>query len=152
VSSDQRKPKTYTLLYDVEEIEQKLSGILDKIKSADNLMAEMVKEAQEWRKHGLEIGFLDAERKLTSSQPDDPEILLNPEKEISNLGISNFNASPVEKQAENWQTMKLPIILDQNLIQCEFCQKQNKHMVFCNTQDLKSHILALHGGYPDYVR
>lgn len=111
VSGDQRKPKTYTLLYDVEEIEQKLSGILDKIKSADNLMAEMVEEAQEWRKHGLEIGFLGTEKDLDNNPLlKGPKIFSYPEKEISNPSLSSFNASPIERQAENRQIEKLPII------------------------------------------
>ena len=50
VSGDQKKPKTYTLLYDVDEIEEKLIGISAKFKPADILMDKMTKEAQEWLK------------------------------------------------------------------------------------------------------
>lgn len=55
VSDDGKKPKTYTLLYDGEDIERKMTGILDKAESSNYLMDEMQKEAQEWVKKGLEI-------------------------------------------------------------------------------------------------
>ena len=54
VSDDGKKPKTYTLLYDVEYIERKMAGILEKTESADCLMEDMRIEAQEWVKTGLE--------------------------------------------------------------------------------------------------
>jgi len=131
----------------------KNSGILDKIESADVLMAEMVKEAQEWRKYGLEINFLRTKQNVAISKPiEDPIIVPNPEKEISNIGLDAFISSFGEKRAENRQKEQLPIKQDKNLIGCKFCQKQNKRMFFCNEQDLKSHITTFHGGYPDYVR
>jgi hypothetical protein len=114
VSSDQKKPKTYTLLYNVEQIEQKTSKILDKIKSADNLIGEMVKEAQEWRKTGLEIGFLRKEKKnndvlfcsgvLAEAQKN----LSDPEKTISDPEIGNSNVFSTETPEENRQIRELP--------------------------------------------
>jgi hypothetical protein len=109
VSSDQKKPKTYTLLYDIEEIEQKLSGILAKIKSADKLMAEMLKEAQEWRKQGLKINFLMADKKLINPEPAEwRKIFCKPEKEISNHDLDKNSFDFDQKQANNQQNQKSP--------------------------------------------
>jgi hypothetical protein len=110
VSSDQKKPKTYTLLYDIEEIEQKLSGILAKIKSADKLIIEMVKEAQEWRKQGLEINFLTVDTELINQEPVEwTKIFCKPEKEISNHDLDKNSFDFDQKQPNNQQNQKSPI-------------------------------------------
>jgi len=36
--------------------------------------------------------------------------------------------------------------------QCEYCKAQKRQMFFYHESDLKRHITAFHGGYPDYVR
>lgn len=54
LSSDNKKPKSYTLLYSVESIEAKLSGILDKLQMSNLLMGKMVKEAQNMLKTVLD--------------------------------------------------------------------------------------------------
>jgi len=46
LSSSEQKPKNYTLLYDLREIEEKISGISAKLDSADSLIAKMQEEAQ----------------------------------------------------------------------------------------------------------
>jgi len=46
LSSSEQKPKNYTLLYDLHEIEEKISGISAKLDSADSLIAKMQEEAQ----------------------------------------------------------------------------------------------------------
>ncbi len=55
VSDDGKKPKTYTLLFNVDDIERKMTGILEKTESSNYLIDEMRKEAQIWVKTGLEI-------------------------------------------------------------------------------------------------
>lgn len=153
VSGDQRKPKTYTLLYDVEEIEEKLSGILDKTKSADSLKEEMRKEAQEWLRIGLEKNFPRMGIKnLDVPSQEDKKIMPYREKKISNPDLGSFGVSFSEGQEENRQNEKLPITQAEGLIQCEFCAKQNKRLFFSKPEDLKSHVIAFHGGYTDYVR
>ncbi|MBT0159095.1 hypothetical protein G4O51_03835 [Candidatus Bathyarchaeota archaeon A05DMB-2] len=151
VSSDQKKPKTYTLLYDVEEIERKTSGILDKIKSADNLIAEMVKEAQEWRKHGLEISFLGNEKKLPTPEPvegvEGEKFFTVPENKISNPNLSDSGFSFGERQVENRQIQKLP--KDFSLFYCKLCEKANRTMVFATKTDLEIHLTNYHN-HPEH--
>jgi len=54
VCGDQKKPKTYTLLYDVTDIESKLVGVSAILKTANSLMEKMLKEAREWLRIELE--------------------------------------------------------------------------------------------------
>jgi DNA-binding MarR family transcriptional regulator len=45
--------------------------------------------------------------------------------------------------------------LPKGLYECEYCKAQGKPMFFATVEDLKGHIRAFHGGYPDkpdYVR
>jgi hypothetical protein len=60
VSSDERKPKTYKLLLNLDDIYAKVVGISEKLKSADSLIEQMEKEAKEllgpdWKTEDLEI-------------------------------------------------------------------------------------------------
>jgi hypothetical protein len=162
VSSDQKKPKTYTLLYDVEEIEKKLSGILAKTESANTLMDEMRKEAQEWVKTGLEkkslrMGETNFETKSMENTIENSLENNVPihSKKISNPDLDVFHVDLGERNADNRQNKKLPIFQeDKSLLQCPFCKDQNKPMLFANKTDLDRHISAFHTGYsnPDYVR
>jgi hypothetical protein len=56
LSSDERKPKTFKLLYSVDEIMSKLSGGLEAIGTSNNLRELMAKEALEKFGLRLEIG------------------------------------------------------------------------------------------------
>jgi len=56
VSSDEKKPKTFKLLQDLDEIKKKISGISEKLDSADILMEKMEKEAHELLGSVLENG------------------------------------------------------------------------------------------------
>lgn len=64
------------------------------------------------------------------------------EKKLEIIGKSVFPQSSANSEAET----------PKGLIQCEFCAKQGKPMFFATVEDLKSHIRAFHGGFPDYVR
>jgi hypothetical protein len=69
VSSDRKsKSKVFTLLYDVDDIEKKFNGISDKLKTSENLMLEMEKEAQEWlRSHLDKISLTDGEKIISDA-------------------------------------------------------------------------------------
>jgi hypothetical protein len=56
LSSDDKKPKTFKMLWDLDEMKEKMSGISAKLESADSLMVEMQKEAQESLNPILENG------------------------------------------------------------------------------------------------
>jgi hypothetical protein len=56
LSSDDKKPKTFKMLCDLDEIKEKMIGISAKLESADSLIVEMQKEAQESLNSVLENG------------------------------------------------------------------------------------------------
>ncbi|MEM3704372.1 MAG: hypothetical protein QXZ02_04400 [Candidatus Bathyarchaeia archaeon] len=40
----------------------------------------------------------------------------------------------------------------ERLLECQICKEVGKPMFFCTLEDLKSHVKAFHGGYPDHMR
>jgi len=56
LSSDGKKPKTYMLLYELDDIKHKMSGISAKLDSADSLILKMQEEAQKCLSSLSEIG------------------------------------------------------------------------------------------------
>ncbi len=114
IASDGKKPVTYTLLYNINDIEAKTSGLLEKIKSADNLITEMWKEAQEWVKTVLEnISVLDGLKNLptdTVKEEKNNEILLpSTEENISNRVLGSSQTNFTEQGLDSWRIAKLPI-------------------------------------------
>jgi hypothetical protein len=111
VSGDQKKPKTYTLLYDIKEIEDKLIGISAKFKSADILMDKMTKEGQEWFRTRLEIQVPvdrvavgsetghEAQEEQKQTIQDTQGILEKPELLLPTAGKKISNPSLALKQA-----------------------------------------------------
>jgi hypothetical protein len=114
VSDDGKKPKTFTLLYDVDELEKKTAGLLEKTKSADVLMEEMRKEAQEWVKTRLEI-FSLADGQIKSSivvgNEGACDNILEPStgKKISNTVLANSQADSAKQGLDNRQNDIYPI-------------------------------------------
>jgi len=111
VSSDNKKPKTYTLLVDIKTIEEKLSGILDRLAVSNLLIFKMEKEAQKLLKNVLDnkllrkggVSFLDN----TSTQKE-----LSPfqKKTLSNTKPSQNQPSLSEISSEDWTGEECPII------------------------------------------
>ncbi len=167
VSSDDKKPKSFTLLYNVEDIKTKLSGILAKTKSANSLMDEMKKESQEWLKTRLEIfsvrmggknpniGKANNDTDSYCIEKNEPTI----GKKISNPVSLPFQTVLAKTSLDNRQIQKLPIPQEENatlktgevMFQCQFCKTQDKPMFFSTEHDLKLHVKAFHSGFPDYV-
>lgn len=105
-SSDEKKPKTFTLLYDIEDIEKKTSGISAKLESANLLMEKMSKEAREWFDSLLEIGSLRVGDNIFQHYAMPLPIQKLP---ISNHELSNSKPSLEESTLENRQNTKLAI-------------------------------------------
>jgi energy-coupling factor transporter ATP-binding protein EcfA2 len=98
-SSDQKKPKTYTLLYNVEDIEAKIIGVSAISKTADLLMEKMEKEAQNWLKTGLEnLPPQGIEKGRSECGPKQLEGKITP-----------IQASLGERIGENWRFNESPI-------------------------------------------
>lgn len=129
VSSDNKRPKTFTLLYPIREIEQKLNGILAKFESADVLIEKMRKEAQEWLSSVLEIGN-EGEADIVYPFRKFP---------ISNHKLSEGKVSLSENSSIGWQNEKLPIL--RGLYECPFC---NNPAFFGSEEDLALHIARVH--------
>lgn len=114
VSCDQKKPKTYTLLYDVEEIEAKLKGILDICHLSNSLMDKMAKEAQEWLKTTLDNQApLDGEKIFRKEYVSghniyEKKLLPSTGEKLSNPVLGS-NQAPSEKiTLSNWTNTKCP--------------------------------------------
>ena len=130
VSGDGKKPKTFTLLYDVSEIETKVRGISDKIKSHDSLITEMEKEAREWRGRLSCNTFLgDTNNTSTfaesirqdpsadSAQPPSPKIVMH------DTSLPPSQTALAERTLDNRAIQKLPIIREENMKECPLCLK-----------------------------
>jgi hypothetical protein len=166
VSSNQKKPKTFTLLYDVDEIQTKLSGISAKIESTNLLMDGMQKEASGWLKAILEnfsprIGQKSSDMDKVAVEGDRHGAEQNEptlEKEISNPSLASFQADSTESESEYRQVQKLPIVPEEKqnensgLVSCPFCKGLSKNMFFVCDTDLAAHVKAFHNGHPEYVR
>jgi len=154
LSSDQKKPKTYTLLYNVEDIEAKILGVSAISKTADILMEKMRKEAQNWLKKGLENLPLrereksgECEPKLLEGKESIPthEALLSYSStpaRISNPFLGTSQGSFAERSSKDWRFEKSPT--PRGLLQCEYCAQQGKPMFFATQHDLESHVKAKH--------
>jgi len=93
-SDDEKKPKTYTLLYDVEEIEEKISGILRNSELRNSLSQKMQEEGQIFLKRLLRVptfvdGKASEQKELGTSRP-------NPSAEVGTR-----NPIPDKKQGDN---------------------------------------------------
>jgi hypothetical protein len=130
VSGDGRKPKTFTLLYDVEEIEKKLSGLLAKTESADYLTSEMEKETQEWCKKALE-NLCPVDTKNTQveleAKTDSHAFVVLPStgEKISNPSSTCSQPSSDETPSDNRQNQKLPINQTQHALVKGACNTLN---------------------------
>jgi hypothetical protein len=137
VSDDGKKPKTFTLLYDVEEIEKRTSGLMEKTLSADFLKKEMQKEAQEWIKTSLENLSL-AESKLSVSVsekevPNDNDLTLpSTEEKISNTVLANSQTDSANQDLDNWRNTKLPIKQGDNKKEPDFYFEKVKPSEKCD--------------------
>lgn len=130
VSDDGRKPKTFTLLYDVDDIEKKTAGLLEKTKSADGLMEEMRKEAREWVKTALEnFSVVDGQEKtslLDKDKRNDEKLLPSTEEKISNTILGNSQTDLAKQGLDNWQNNKLPIKQGDNKRKTDFFYEKIK--------------------------
>jgi energy-coupling factor transporter ATP-binding protein EcfA2 len=105
VSSDQKKPKTYTLLYNVEDVEAKIIGVSAISKTADLLMEKMRREAQNWLKTGLEnLPPQEREKSRSECGPKQLEGKITP-----------IQASLTEKIGEDWRCDESPIFQGKNV-------------------------------------
>lgn len=155
VSSDQKKPKTYTLLYDVDAIEQKLSGILDKLRTSNLLMDKMREEAQEWLRIGLDNKILRDTyliKENTMPQKTDlgkPNIEFYPmgkntnktpyqKKKLTNPDLDISKASLPETTPKDWTNQKRPILQKEK-------EKQaiSKDSMAILTQEKKEHVFTI---------
>jgi len=174
VSSDQKKPKTYTLLYNVETIEQKLSGVLDKFETSNLLIGEMRKEAQKWLKIGLVNKVLGDtinknEKEGVREKKNLNLIMPYQKKRLTNTDLGINKASLPEKPSESWTNQKCPIVQKEKtkepwikkrkgtkiitktgevMFVCPRCKQHGKQLFFANEEDLKLHIVRLHTGRP----
>ena len=109
LSSDNRKPKTYTLLYDLDQIKRKSAGILDKLKLSNELMCKMREEAQKWLRWQLDnrtSGDVTLLSKIL-------EYYRSPEAQLSNASLGSFQVVQPERSSKDWTNAKCPMIQDE---------------------------------------
>jgi hypothetical protein len=137
VSGDQRKPKTYTLLYSIEDIEAERAGFSAVSGIADSLKERMVEEARSWLKNGLETGTLGgrAERQHevepastanVEGQPA-PRRPPSPTAAPAPAGFQPASERPParslnENISENRLFQKLPILQPDSYTMCRECR------------------------------
>jgi hypothetical protein len=82
------------------------------------------------------------------------DLSLEKEKKIESVSIQKTET--IRDNSEEWilkrEGDKVTAKSGEVMFQCPLCKQQDKSMVFSTKGDLDSHIRALHGGYPDYVR
>jgi len=170
VSSSEKKPKSFTLLYSPEEIEEKLTGLRSKIESEHDLIIKMQKEAQKWFNSISEIQTLRKKGKILTlkTEPEKSEVEIQHEKnmpfqknQISNTELTVFqgflekrNSEDVQNeklnipQEETWilkrEGDKLTVKTGETVFQCPICKRRGKNMIFSSKHDLDSHILRVH--------
>lgn len=131
-SAGKNQPKTYTLLYDVEEIEKKKLGILDKIKNSSDLKVKMQKEAQEWFDSLLEnISQVEGKEKdntITEDTLSDISFSSTTEENLSNSLLTTSQDALAETTSNNRQNKELPTHQDDlSIKQKEGCFAKCKH-------------------------
>jgi len=124
LSSDEKKPKTFTMLYLREDLEKKLAGISCELKTHNLLMDKMRKEAQEWREKRLCKNFpVDS---LEANAMEKPMVPMPKLEDVTARQIlHNPNLSPIqttlgEKPSEDCA------IPERTIIQEEICPACNK--------------------------
>lgn len=159
VSSDDKKPKTFTLLYDISEIETKISGISCKIKSHDTLVTEMDKEAQEWRGSlscnallgGSDNTVLGAGEAALPNLSE--ESALAPRIILHDTSLPPSQTALAETPTDNCAIQKCTISREEKpktestsvgLIPCPECRARGKPMFFGSDGDLRNHTRAYH--------
>lgn len=177
-SCDDKTPKTYTLLVDVEVIEQKLSGILDKLRMSKDLIPKMVKEGQKLLGSMLDTESLRYTKKININfdlehgvehNIHDKNIAYRKEP-VSNSELSPNQPSLAETSLEPWTGKPCPKIQGDKLkeswilkregnkitakdgtilYECPLCAAKGKQMFFNSQHDLDTHIQKKHGSYPD---
>jgi len=159
VGGDNKKPKSHTLLYKLEDIEAKLSGISAKLESADSLMEKMREEARKWLNPQLEIPTSEnviykTQEKCKNDIPNMPKGISDMHKKhetasiynssytvpISNPEITEKQPSLNEKTSENWQNEESPIFY-----KCPICEAKGKRVFFGSQYDLELHKMRVHG-------
>jgi hypothetical protein len=160
VSGDGKKPKSYTLLYDVDKIEAKYRGVSAKLESSDDLIIEMQKEAQKWLE-SVSLNLFPAVTKIYSETDKTTDnISRTAEKKMHDPSLAPFQADPVKSKSEDRMKLISPITQTENqntslgLIPCPFCRAQGRKLFFANDVSLKEHVSECHDqpSNPDYVR
>jgi DNA-binding MarR family transcriptional regulator len=160
-----------------DEEKSRISSILE----IETFLPSKLKEGfEEWRKNISMETHLFIYKIFSEKEWGEAEISLEEASKIILEGPSRENFSLIskeenleifskedsklktEKKLETISISKTEISRDNSkfevpkgLIPCEFCAKQGKPMFFATVEDLKGHIRAFHGGYPDkpdYVR
>jgi len=154
------RTKNYTLLYSLETIREKATGILDILKKEESLMEEMQKEAQKWLENLLDKKVLPVGEFFSQKSKQD-NITSKPQHDLykfeekksptgegflSNSKIDINNASFPEKEEENREKPERPICQTEKPKTTEFqCSLCNAN--FSTLKDLKIHLTKVHGRY-----
>jgi energy-coupling factor transporter ATP-binding protein EcfA2/uncharacterized C2H2 Zn-finger protein len=158
VSSDNKKPKTYTLLYPLTDIEAKLIGKLAIFKSADFLYENMQKEAQKWLGSILEnltpqeADTIDGgySRRENENVKTPSVVPLSRGSGFSDSMLSQKQVSLAENVLENRQNAELPNCRRlpekdvEGLLKCPYCREQGRTLFFATMKDLDRHVSAVH--------
>jgi len=110
LSSNEKRPKTYRLLYDMSVIRQKLSGISEKMENTDNLILTMRKEAQEW------LNLLSVTNSGGYPTIISDIISKYPQFLLTDSELDQIQASSTQPLNKDRDYQKLPILKESNVI------------------------------------
>jgi len=102
LSCNEKKPKSFTLLYNLEEIEEKLTGLCSKIESEHDLIIKMQKEAQKWFNSISEIQTLRMGMCFSKKMMKPTEIMGSFEERGSKNGQGLQNFRKYMPYRKNW--------------------------------------------------
>lgn len=169
-----RVGKSFTLLYDVDEIKKKITGISAKLETADSLIGEMEKEARKWLKQKCDTKTLRMGKKIqgptwkndgkpgknTPTRSDSvshlhqdinsPSLAQRSPKNMpkEKRQISHKNVLTLESQTVKKQNNKYILKDGREVYVCPFCANFGEQVCFATEKDLGLHLQRFHGKEP----
>jgi hypothetical protein len=115
MSSDDARPKNYTLLFNLKDIEGKIAGLLDIDEMSKDLAIKMEKEAQNWLhlvldKKVPEDTCVPSNVFWSQNQNETRRTLCSSEKFLSDVEKTDLKPSFNEKPSEHWTNTECPKI------------------------------------------
>lgn len=156
------KANEYKLFYE-KELEAFLTGIVttcqtmhvrrmasDVVQDGEKTILELMVEPEITAKNKQNPAKTDSTETIHPSSHPKWQSVQVPTEPIPSFPMHNSRElfADSERAIEN----KLSDPKPERLLECQICKDVGKPMFFLTLEDLKSHVKAFHGGYPDHMR